>query len=916
MYKKLFCLIPVMMLISMVSSVQAEPFSILPTQDAYVANDSQQGPDLSVSGDDGIHIRNTADPRRRVGYMAFDISGLKAEGGYFANVSLSIDGHDAGDVDLYGVIEELDSINVDTLTWNTAPGVQNDPTPARDSPVELDLEDLVGPLMTFQVVRRARESTETSQALADFLNSDDDGIIVFLLASAEEGDSGIIYSIENNPDSGSGTLLEGDVLKIVGFASNPKPADRLGNVVRDVVLSWTPGEFADKHDVYFGTNFDDVNNADTSSPLLISPAQDANSFNAGRLEFEQTYFWRIDEVNAPPDTKVFKGNVWGFTVEAFAIPIPSESITATADSNAPGQGPEQTINNSGLDANDLHSIVTSAMWLTAEGETGPAWIQYEFDKPFRLLEMSVWNYNGEYILTLFGLMDVTVEYSTNGTNWTQIGSVAEFAVATGTDDYAANTIVPFGGVAAQYVRITSTNNWSEGGFAQSGLSEVRFMQEPVHARIPNPADEATNVAVDVTLRWRAGREAAEHKVYFSADQQAVIDSTALVDTVSQAGYGPLSLDMGSTYSWRVDEVNSAEATSIWPGDTWNFTTSDYIVVDDFESYNDIEEGEESNLVYVTWSDGGYGATNDPTNGSTIGYLTVPSLDPNIVHGGNQSVPVFYDNTSAGLSEVKVNTADLPIGSDWSQGSSQTLVLWFYGDPGNNSDADRMYVKIDNIKVDYDGDISRPLWTQWNIDLLALGVNLSNVTQFTIGFERTGTIGGSGMVFIDDISLYRVAPPLPLELVWVEAETGTVSAPMEIFDDPNASGGQYISTEDGTADEGTAPPYPEGTATIPFTVAGGTYTARFRVGFPGGDDSCWVRIQGATVQSDVTPLADGWLHFNDIPTGDFWHWSQEVKHEGGAEPPVEFTLAAGTYNLEIAYRGADLRIDAIVFSKIE
>ena len=104
-------------------------------------------------------------------------------------------------------------------------------------------------------------------------------------------------------------------------------------------------------------------------------------------------------------------------------------------------------------------------------------------------------------------------------------------------------------------------------------------------------------------------------------------------------------------------------------------------------------------------------------------------------------------------------------------------------------------------------------------------------------------------------------------------------------------------------------------TIPFTVQGGTYTVRFRVGFPGGDDSCWVRIQDATTTSPVH--SSGWIHFNDIPTGVFWHWAQEVKSEDEpGEPPVEFTLSAGTHNLEISYRGADLRFDAIVFSKVD
>ncbi|MBN2181488.1 MAG: hypothetical protein JW715_06210 [Sedimentisphaerales bacterium] len=60
------------------------------------------------------------------------------------------------------------------------------------------------------------------------------------------------------------------------FATDPVPEDEATDVFREPSLSWTPGEFADTHNVYFGTDFDNVNDADTSSPLLVSPTQDAN----------------------------------------------------------------------------------------------------------------------------------------------------------------------------------------------------------------------------------------------------------------------------------------------------------------------------------------------------------------------------------------------------------------------------------------------------------------------------------------------------------------------------------------------------------------------------------------------------------------------------------------------------------------
>lgn len=915
MCRKLFFLITFITLVSLASNLQAETFSIGAVEDITLDNGPRYGPDGNGNGS-GLEARDIPD-RRHVFLISYDISSLKGSG-QFANVSFSHYSHDQNaETNVYGIIESLDLLEVESLTWNTAPGVQNNPTPPLNSPVELDPFDLTDVLLTFSGPGSAgiRFSTDTSQALADFLNADTDGIVTFLFAPAAENNQLIVRSSEH---AEGGSFLEGEIVPILGIALNPDPADGAVDVVRDVILEWTPSNTATSRNLYLGTDLNDVNDADTDSTLLIGPALDTSGFDAGRLDFDQTYFWRVDEINAPPDSTVYKGNVWSFTIESFSITIPEESITATASSQAEDQGPEQTINGSGLDENDLHSTDTTTMWRTAEDDAGPIWIQYEFDKPYKLHEMNVWNYNGESILSLFGLKDVSVEYSLDEVNWTQLENISEFAQASGTLEYAANTTVAFEGAAAKYVRINPTSIWGSGIFNsdQYGLSEVRFSAIPVAARYPSPDNGATDVAVDVTLEWRAGREAAEHNVYISTDEQAVLDGTAPVLTVNQNSNGPLSLDLESTYFWKIDEVNNANDTPIWEGNTWSFSTQDYLVVEDFESYNDIAEGEEgSNLVYLTWIDG---FDNPATNGSTMGYFEAfePTMETNTVFGGNQSAPLFYDNTGASISEATVDTSKLAVGRNWTLGSPVTLVVNVHGDPGNNTATDQMYVKVNNSKVIFDGDISRPQWMQWNIDLAALGIGLTNVTQLTIGFERKGGTGGSGMVFVDEIRLYRNAPPIPTEEVWVEAETGTVTAPMMIYDDPNASGGRYVSMVSGTTAAADAPPYPDGTVTIPFTVAGGTYTARFRIGFPGGDDSCWVRIQGATVQSAVTPLANGWLHFNDIPTGDFWHWSQEVKNEGGAEPPVEFTMAAGTYNLEISYRAAALRIDAIVFSKIE
>jgi len=461
-------------------------------------------------------------------------------------------------------------------------------------------------------------------------------------------------------------------------------------------------------------------------------------------------------VNAPPDFTLYKGDVWNFTAEPVTYPIAGELITATASSsNVAEEGPANTINGSGLDDDDLHSTESAAMWLSSTADPNATWIQYEFDKVYKLPQMLVWNHNTTIESAVgFGIKEATIEYSIDGTNWAILGTTHEFARASGTAGYAYNTTVDLGGVTAKYVKVTANSNW--GGFLQQyGLSEVRFLYIPVCAREPDPASGATDVDVDLILNWRAGREAASHDVYISADEQAVIDETISPVSVpagsSYANYDTGALDLDQTYYWKVNEVNEAESPATWQGDLWSLSTREYRVVDDFELYNDLNPDDpDSNRIFNTWIDG---YDNPAINGSLVGYAEAPFTEQSIVHGGSQSMPLNYDNSTASYSEATANIADLAIGQDWTKSGIKALTLWFYGDPTNA--VEQMYVKLNGSKVIYDSDadnITRTGWQPWNIDLATFEVDLSNVTELSIGFERSGADGGSGMVLFDDIRL--------------------------------------------------------------------------------------------------------------------------------------------------------------------
>ncbi|MBP8304787.1 MAG: discoidin domain-containing protein, partial [Phycisphaerae bacterium] len=256
-----------------------------------------------------------------------------------------------------------------------------------------------------------------------------------------------------------------------GFANpyksrSPNPSKGATDVPRDTALSWSAGKDVISHDVYFGTVFDDVNTATRSAPagVLLSQGQTATDFDpAGLLDFGQTYYWRVDEVNAPSaGGTIFKGDVWSFTAEPYSYPV-TAPIQATASSSySSGTEPNNTVNGSGL-TGDQHSDMITDMWVSSKTGPQPPWIQYEFDRVLKLDQMWVWNSNQaiEEILG-FGVREVTIEVSTDANTWTAIPNVPEFAQATGLDDYVYNTIVDLGGAVAKYVKLTCLSTWGGG----------------------------------------------------------------------------------------------------------------------------------------------------------------------------------------------------------------------------------------------------------------------------------------------------------------------------------------------------------------------------------------------------------------------------------------------------------------------
>ena len=693
MRNKLIYLVSFILVLSVASRVQAEPFSLGAAEDITLGNDARYGPDSSSDGS-GLEARDIPS-RRHVVLISYDILALKSEG-LFSDVSFSHFSHDLhGETNVYGVIESLDLLEVESLTWNTAPGVQNNPTPALDSPIELDFADLTDVLLTFSGPGQTgvRFSTDTSDALADFLNSDTDGIVTFLFAASVENNQLIVRSMEH---AEGGSFLEGDIGGFLETARNPEPAD--GALLADiwVNLGWIPGGFAVSHDVYLGDNFDDVS---AGAENTFQGNQTATFIVVGFPGFPYpdglvpgtTYYWRIDEVNDAEPNSPWMGPVWSFSVPPKTAYFPD-----------PTDG-----------AGSVETDVTLS-W------TGG-----------------------------FGSVLHTVYF---GDNFDDVNNAAG-GLSQGSATYSPGLL-----------QLAKTYYWRVDEFdaKDTHKGDVWSLTTAGAVGSPSPANGAEDVTQTPVLTWVPGVFADSHEVYLGTNADAVKNAdTSSSEYKGSGNLGSESYDAGqlewnTIYYWRIDEANNANADSPWTGPLWSFTTANFLVVDDFESYNDINEGESgSNRIYNAWVDG----YDDPLNGSQVGHLDAPFYEETIVHGGNKSMPMNYNN-AVGKSEA---TLTLTSNRNWTENGVNTLTIWYRGEAANA--AENLYVALnDSAVVNHDNPDAAlaTSWTQWNIDLQAFvdqGVNLTNVTSITLGLGNRAnpTAGGSGIMYFDDIRLY---PPTP------------------------------------------------------------------------------------------------------------------------------------------------------------
>jgi len=98
-------------------------------------------------------------------------------------------------------------------------------------------------------------------------------------------------------------------------AREPKPISGSKGVERNVVLYWRAGREAASHDIFFSSDKDAVING--TAPVDMATE---SRYEPGLLDFGQTYYWKVNEVNEAASTPSWEGNLWSFsTIEYFVV---------------------------------------------------------------------------------------------------------------------------------------------------------------------------------------------------------------------------------------------------------------------------------------------------------------------------------------------------------------------------------------------------------------------------------------------------------------------------------------------------------------------------------------------------------------------------------------------------------------------
>ncbi len=266
-------------------------------------------------------------------------------------------------------------------------------------------------------------------------------------------------------------------------ASGGRPDNGATEIRQIPTLRWTAGDQAAQHDVYFGIDETAVNNADTTTPDIYRGRQDLENTTyiptEAPLLWGQTYYWRIDEVEADGVT-INKGRVWSFTVADYAV-VEDFEYYNDDDNRIYHTWSDYAVNNTGMTVGHFEppyaeqSIVHGgyqAMYMhydndgtvnegTAYEQSGTltfSEVERQWDDP------QDWTINGVNSLTLwFRGTPASVGSFTEGPPITMTANGTDIWDTADEFHFAYKRLSGAGSITAKVLSVSNTNSWAKAG---------------------------------------------------------------------------------------------------------------------------------------------------------------------------------------------------------------------------------------------------------------------------------------------------------------------------------------------------------------------------------------------------------------------------------------------------------------------
>jgi hypothetical protein len=486
-------------------------------------------------------------------------------------------------------------------------------------------------------------------------------------------------------------------------ASAPSPASGATGTKLTPILTWSPGDYAVSHDVYFGTDADAVKNADMSSPEYKgSKVLGDESYDPGKLAWFTTYYWRVDEVNDISPDNPWVGNVWSFTTGDFILIDDFEEYNS-------GENQIWFFWKDGLG----YGSPDSADYYAGNG-TGAA-----------VGDETTNSYTEETIVH-GGRQSMPLSYDNNKQGYSKYSETE--------------------------LTLTDTRDWTDENVAELSIW-FRGYPASTGSFVESPAGTYTMTASGADIWAVNGVEADEfHFAYKMLSGAGSI--IARVDSVQ------------NTNEWAKAGVMIRESLEPDSAHAFACMTPDYGVAMQYRpstggtSVNFNQTGvaapywvklERSISGLFTVSQSANGTSWQPVTGSTP--QTIPMVANVYIglaltaHDATQTCQAVFSNVTF-TGNVTGQWADQDIGI-----------------PSN--DPEPLYVAVSNSNgtsaiVVHDDPAAAQIstWTEWIIPLSAFadqGINLTDVDSIALGLGTRGNTtvaGGSGKMFFDDIRLYR------------------------------------------------------------------------------------------------------------------------------------------------------------------